>query len=223
MPFGSTSGIVPIMARTIQQIGNIGREIPEDREPFPIHLRNEIDNLERQLAHSLPNTSLPVRPFHGMDIETVIDTNLSIAWHVGAHIFYENCINKECGSDAVVGMDEIMVCLDRVEDIKILVQPEIELRDEPITWPAFVTSCNASASRQSWRRWWERMSIYESANINLQWNLIRGIWHMIDESGDGFNWVRFIEGEGDGLVPLDIVIEHLGMDGMSPIWNPSSP
>ncbi|KAJ5604130.1 hypothetical protein N7537_007086 [Penicillium hordei] len=115
------TGFAPIISRTIQEIENIDREIPEDREqepPFPIRLRNEVDNLERQLVHSLPNTSLPVHHLHGIDIETVVD-NLSIARHIGAHIFYERGINKECDPRAVVGMDEISVCLDRVEDIKI--------------------------------------------------------------------------------------------------------
>lgn len=225
MPFGSTKGLEPILESTIQQISVIGRAIPEDPDEGTrarIRHRRPTEMIEHQLLHRLPETTLPVNLFGGSEAETVIDTNLSVAWQIGTHIFYENCINKDCGAGAggVMGMDAILECLDRVEDIKVLFEPDIELRDEPITWPAFVASCNASTSRQAWSRWWERVGIYGSKNIDEQWNLIQGIWGLIDRRGSAFNWVSFLEGEGDGLVPLDIVIESLGMDGMNPIWYP---
>lgn len=76
----------------------------------------------------------------------------------------------------------------------------------PMTWPAFVASCEAEPEdRMVWERWWERVLRYGIANLERQWKVVRGVWEGIDKDGGGnqrIDWIEIFLKEGFRVLPI---------------------
>ncbi|KAK7750662.1 hypothetical protein SLS62_007362 [Diatrype stigma] len=106
------------------------------------------------------------------------------AWHMAALIYYYQCIQRFRVEDLQEEIGFVAEHMHAVEDLKAACRSDRARRMAPITWPAFVASCDAAQggqNRASWRRWWERVQQYNIANIQRQWETVQQIWRRKDE------------------------------------------
>jgi arginine metabolism regulation protein II len=85
--------------------------------------------------------------------------------------------------------------VNKAEDLKSLMDNTGEgISMAPITWPAFVASCNAVRKRRGvWERWWKRVQRYKLGNIGKQWDLVQKIWAILDEAEDQAIWLSWVD------------------------------
>ncbi|KAJ5479792.1 hypothetical protein N7530_005301 [Penicillium desertorum] len=200
--WGSRKGLVPALETVILHVGRLGSELrSRDRgEPIPERLYTLNSVLCGTLRQNFSSGG-PLALFLGADAEVVIDANLKLAWQLAALLYYQNCCSTGLHWSRTfdAAENQILRCLDKVEDIKALLEPDADMRGEPVLWPAFIASCNASTGRPGWQRWWERLlSEYHSYIINRKWRLVQIVWQMADSVGDPhFDWVSFLEPPGE--------------------------
>jgi arginine metabolism regulation protein II len=92
-----------------------------------------------------------------------------------------------------------------VEDIKTKSKLAASVNMAPITWPAFVASCEA-INRDPWTSWWRRVQCYKIANIKLQWKVVQLVWRKRDEldevNSSQFDWGKAVHSMDLSLLPI---------------------
>jgi arginine metabolism regulation protein II len=127
------------------------------------------------------------------------------AWHHAALIYYyrrvQNVPTSELSEEASIVAEH----MHAVETLKATSRSEQASRMAPITWPAFIASCDAT-NRDVWMDWWERVKHYKIANIPRQCDVVKELWERIDEktqSGDGYiDWIMVYKELDITLLPI---------------------
>jgi arginine metabolism regulation protein II len=213
-PFGSLDGAPALTVFAITQIENLAEAIDEsemNNVPLSEYISEGIALLSSQLQEFRPDDNIPLFLSPEMDKQEIINNNLEVAWYLSTCIYYHNRINNTFIVDITFAVNGVLMCLLRAEEIKAQLQPELEHRDDPVTFPAFVACCNA-VDRQHWASWWQAMQEYDSPKLRAQWKAIRIIWYVMDvtqEVGEvDLSWVDIMEGRDASL--LSTRFEELG-------------
>lgn len=128
------------------------------------------------------------------------------AWHLAIVIYYFRRIHRRHGPDHALHVRTIAECMHEVEDIKERGRGADAVRMAPITWPAFIASCEG-LHRDTWTRWWRRVQDYRIANIRRQWEMVEKLWQHKDRLAragrpDAFDWIEAFRGYGLTLMPI---------------------
>lgn len=136
------------------------------------------------------------------------------AWHLAIIIYYFRRIHRCQAPDHAQHVRTIAECMHSVEDIKesaLASSSSLSLhcaavRMAPITWPAFIASCEG-LYRGTWTRWWRRIQCYQIANIRRQWEVVGKLWQhkdIMEQNGrpSAFDWIEVFRGYGQTLMPI---------------------
>ena len=93
--------------------------------------------------------------------------------------------------------------MNRAEDLKTELSNAVA-RPAPITWPAFIASCEAVGEfRQLWSTWWERVRVYHMLSYTEQFHAITRVWSASDEDGSNtFDWRRALKALNIRILPV---------------------
>jgi arginine metabolism regulation protein II len=141
------------------------------------------------------------------DLGVLIFTHQAKAWHAAALIYYYTRIQGAQPTDLIQEITAVAEHMYATEDIKSRLGA---LRQDnpmaPITWPAFVASCNALGNmRQVWTTWWERLQCYKIGNIAKQWSVVQKIWEILDTAknrGIQSDWTKAYDKVGIHILPV---------------------
>lgn len=102
------------------------------------------------------------------------------AWHRAALIYYYRRIQCFNSTDLVNEVQYVAEQMHAAEDAKAQISQDPVTA--PITWPAFIASCEAIGSqRDSFRKWWEGIEKYNIGNITRQWDIVQKLWKRDDQ------------------------------------------
>ncbi|CAI7633436.1 unnamed protein product [Penicillium glandicola] len=226
-PFGSLDGATALTQFAITQTENLAEEIEEYELyniPLPEHLSAGIGSLSTQLQSFRPDDDIQLFLRPGMDAQEIIYNNLEMAWYLSTLVYFHNRINELFLEDVYAVADAILMCLLRAEEFKAEVELELMYRDEPVTFPAFVASCNA-IDRESWAYWWRWIQEYDLPNIKAQWEVIQVIWEIMDETQEvgeaDLSWVEIMQ--GPEIFRLSTMLLYLSTNNGALIENNASP
>ncbi|KXH27001.1 hypothetical protein CNYM01_09426 [Colletotrichum nymphaeae SA-01] len=206
--FGYMYGITPAIAVDIEETCRLAEYLlwyEGTEEPIPEGLLEACESLGDRLC----NWSLDledVRQAMNQDAETLeIFQHHANAWHLAAVIYYHRRIQKCHSENHQQLLAEIAEHMHAVEDIKTRSKSTKTNFMAPITWPAFVASCDAS-ERGPWEHWWERIKCYRVANSRTQWKVVQRLWERRDEleqaGVDTFDWIQAFKDFGIALFPI---------------------
>ncbi|KAF4340169.1 lysyl oxidase 2 3 4 [Fusarium beomiforme] len=117
------------------------------------------------------------------------------AWHGAALIYYYTLIQGFERADLIREVDDVGEYMLNAEDLKSASKNSWQGNSmAPITWPAFIASCNAVRHRRGiWEQWWKRVLCYNLGNMSKQWDLVQKIWGSLDEAEDKGIWLSWAE------------------------------
>ncbi|KAL4746299.1 hypothetical protein BDW72DRAFT_207483 [Aspergillus terricola var. indicus] len=74
----------------------------------------------------------------------------------------------------------------------------------PISWPAFVASCEAvGEQRRQWDRWWSRVRVYGMGNYSKQHATVYRVWRSLDADLDeSMDWREALAAMGLRILPV---------------------
>ena len=78
-------------------------------------------------------------------------------------------------------------------------------RTAPMSWPAFVASCEARTvgARNLWTDWWSRrVAGYCVGNFSRQWSIVQEVWEIIDSNPKITNWREALRVLGKPVLPI---------------------
>ncbi|KAH8879203.1 hypothetical protein GQ53DRAFT_586424, partial [Thozetella sp. PMI_491] len=182
--YGITSSVTVAIQKTCR-LSEFLLRCEANQEPIPDGLLDACETLGEQLlswsfeleAASFMSTSSSEMGF--------IFKNHAQAWHTAALIYYYHRIQRYGGDDLVDESERVAEYMHAIEEAKAQSKVDETRRMAPITWPAFIASCQAM-NRGRWREWWERVQHYGIANIKRQWEIVQHIWRkrdMIKQAG----------------------------------------
>lgn len=206
-PFGSLEGAPLLTQFAITQTEKLAETIEryeKDDLPVPEHLTASISQLSSHLEEFQPDNDIELFLGPGMDPEQIVYNNLEVAWYVSACLYFYNRLDNTFIDDVPFFVNTILMCLLRAEEIKTLVEPDVLRRRVPITFPAFVASCNAT-KRDPWVGLWNTIQQYENDVANSQWMTVQHLWDLMRytaESGVDLTWVELMRGLGEAEVRL---------------------
>lgn len=141
------------------------------------------------------------------DSRMAVFTRQAKAWHAAALIYYCTRIQHVQRADLIPEVDHVAEYAQAAEDIKS--RSETVGQGEsmaPITWPAFVASCNATSDRRDvWKKCWERMLCYKLENVSKQWDVVQQIWQILDvaeRQGNYLSWTEAYHIVGINILPV---------------------
>ncbi|KAF5660656.1 type I transaminase [Fusarium heterosporum] len=179
-------GIKPSIAVAINRTCRLAEYLVRIREEGEQQMSDDFLEDCEQLGDMLESWRLeeesPTSISSDDDLGVLIFTHQAKAWHSAALIYYYTRVQGAQPTDLVQEINAVAEHMYATEDIKSRSDP---LRQDnpmaPITWPAFVASCNALGNmRQVWRTWWESLHHYKIGNIAKQWSVVERIWEVLD-------------------------------------------
>ncbi|CAG8204163.1 unnamed protein product [Penicillium olsonii] len=110
------------------------------------------------------------------------------AFHYASRIYYFRSIQK-CPREALqLEQQETLAAMEEAENIKA-VSVKSKSAPAPITWPAFVASCEATGEyRMLWDNWWKRVERYQMKNFAKQRMILQLVWAELDKSMVDVDW-----------------------------------
>ncbi|KAI7370830.1 hypothetical protein KC354_g970 [Hortaea werneckii] len=149
----------------------------------------------------------PLNPFSTMELENEqmlpIARAQEEAFHAATRIYYSRSIQSCPREDLNSEQRTVLDAMNRAENLKEELSNAIA-RPAPITWPAFIASCEAAGDfRQLWSAWWERVRIYHMLSYAEQSRAITRVWSAIDEDGStAFDWRRALKALNIRILPV---------------------
>lgn len=125
------------------------------------------------------------------------------AFHVATRIYYSRSIQSCPREDLNSEQRTVLDAMNRAEDLKTELSNAVA-RPAPITWPAFIASCEAVGEfRQLWSTWWERVRVYHMLSYTEQFHAITRVWSASDEDGSNtFDWRRALKALNIRILPV---------------------
>lgn len=106
------------------------------------------------------------------------------AFAAAARIYYFRSVQFCRREDLHEEQDEVLVAMNEAEDLKATLGGAVSM-PAPITWPAFVASCEAvGEARAKWDAWWCRIQRYQMKSYQQQSRAVHQVWARLDEQRD---------------------------------------
>ena len=120
-----------------------------------------------------------------------------------ATLIYHLRTIQQCNRAHLRGeQQKVLEAMNRAEDLKTWHQRNTYWA-APITWPAFIASCEAvKEDREAWACWWNRVQTYGLANYAKQWRMVRQVWTEQDIADDGTDWRKLLFDMGVRIIPV---------------------
>ncbi|KAM0716241.1 hypothetical protein Q7P37_007686 [Cladosporium fusiforme] len=119
------------------------------------------------------------------------------AFHHAALIYYYRSIQKCAREDLHMEQKAVLAAMNEAESLKKAAPGDVAM-PAPITWPAFMASCEAVGDeREGWREWWQQIQRYKMANYASQQDIVLQIWQEMDKVEGCQDWREL-------LVALDV-------------------
>ncbi|KIW17587.1 hypothetical protein PV08_04782 [Exophiala spinifera] len=197
-------GITPSIARAIFKITELSNSLAYYRhtsQDVPQSLLAECERVGDELAfwtvESEPLSSIEEQTTSSM--QAIAHAQVS-AFYNATLIYYFRSI-QDC--DRRTLREEQTACLDamnRAEDLKEgCVRNSTSGFAAPISWPAFVASCEAvGEQRKRWEKWWARVQSYRVENYARQRDMVYKIWDALDARAEESQ-----TGHGSAAKPTD--------------------
>lgn len=110
------------------------------------------------------------------------------AFHHAALIYYYRSIQQCARRDLHSEQLAVLAAMDEAESLKRSAGDDVAM-PAPITWPAFIASCEAvGEDRVGWREWWARIQRYRMYNYARQQEIVHKIWEETDRSNAPSDW-----------------------------------
>jgi arginine metabolism regulation protein II len=123
------------------------------------------------------------------------------AFHNAALIYYYRSIQECARSCLHQEQQAVLTAMNEAEDLKVSFGKHTSF-PAPITWPAFVASCEAvGEERHSWDKWWRRLEVYGMRNYHRQYATVRSIWGKLGED-EIRDWREVLDTVGLRILPV---------------------
>jgi hypothetical protein len=87
-----------------------------------------------------------------------------------------------------VEQENILLAMNEAEDLKLCLIKDSSV-PAPLTWPAFIASCEAIGEyRQRWNEWWVRVEKYRLKSFSKQHSIVQQVWKKLDRSESLTDW-----------------------------------
>ncbi|KAL3439749.1 fungal-specific transcription factor domain-containing protein [Aspergillus insuetus] len=126
------------------------------------------------------------------------------AFYHTALIYYYRSIQQCARSYLHREQQAVLAAMNEAEDLKFSRGWEMgpSLFPAPITWPAFVASCEAvGGDRELWREWWGRVQRYGMRNYRQQFSTVCSIWGKLDND-ETTDWREALAEMGLRILPV---------------------
>lgn len=195
MCFEHMYGITATIATAIQETCRLAEHLSyytNTHEAIPTSLLDACTTLEELLlSYTLEAETVTSLTITDPEMLSVF-IHQANAWHAAALIYNYRRINHCDRKCLVKEIERVAKHMHAIEDAKASSCADIANRT-PMTWPAFVASCEAT-ERDTWRRWWERVQCYGIANYRRQWDIVQQIWEASDRElfGPSVDWTNIV-------------------------------
>ncbi|CAG8106900.1 unnamed protein product [Penicillium nalgiovense] len=123
------------------------------------------------------------------------------AFHNAALIYYYRSIQQCARSCLHQEQQAVLTAMNEAEDLKVSFGRQTSF-PAPITWPAFVASCEAvGEERRSWDIWWRRLEVYGMRNYHRQYATVHSIWGKLGED-ETRDWREVLDTVGLRILPV---------------------
>jgi arginine metabolism regulation protein II len=122
------------------------------------------------------------------------------AFHSAVLIYFHRAVLNEEPKHLDDEVRFILSNLTAAEDLKDQYMGG-DKRTAPMSWPAFIASCEAS-DRQPWVEWWTRIQEYKIGNFRRQWMVVQELWDIMDKEDNVNNWKDALEKSGILVLPI---------------------
>ncbi|KAF4991500.1 hypothetical protein FGRMN_7774, partial [Fusarium graminum] len=205
--YGIKPSIAVAINRTCRLAEHLVRIREEGDEQMPDAFLVDCEDLGDMLESWRLEEESPTSISSDDDFGVLIFTHQAKAWHSAALIYYYTRIQGSQPKDLVQEINAVAEHMYATEDIKSRLGA---LRQDnpmaPITWPAFIASCNSLENmRQVWRAWWESLHHYKIGNIAKQWSVVEKIWEVLDiakNRGVQSDWTMAYDIVGIDVLPV---------------------
>ncbi|TID20921.1 hypothetical protein E6O75_ATG05686 [Venturia nashicola] len=191
-------GITPTIATAIQETCRLADHLTfysNVKEPVPSGLLEACETLDQTLL----SWTLEIETetyISSRDTELLsIFVHQANAWHRAALIYNSRRIHHRSREDLADEVAQVAQHMHAIEDVKVTSNADMASRGAPMTWPAFVASCDAlSSKRDIWRHWWERVQCYHIANYSRQWEVVQKVWEArdLETIGKSADWIDIL-------------------------------
>lgn len=125
------------------------------------------------------------------------------AFHSAAMIYYYRSIQK-CARECLrLEQRNAITAMNEAEDLKDSFCKDTSSFPAPITWPAFIASCEAiDEDRQDWDKWWSRVQRYQMGNYSRQQSIVHGVWAQLDNSEVSMDWREALSAMNLRIIPV---------------------
>jgi hypothetical protein len=201
-------GVTPAIAASIQDACVLAEDLQSyqaDDTPPPESLLRRREQLSQfLLSWSFDSEFFALSAIDNVDMLDIFRHHAE-AWHQAALIYFNRRVSKSPSSSMMTLIDRVARKMHAVEDIKARSKLGASVNMAPITWPAFVASCEA-IDREPWKAWWRRVQCYKIANIKLQWKVVQLVWRQRDQldvvKSSHFDWSKAVQTMNLSLLPI---------------------
>lgn len=195
-------GITPFIAKAISKNFELSQHLAYHRDSYPEGLLDACEMLhEELLTWAVDNENFSsIENRAGPELEVV--KAQATAFYYSTLIYHYRSIQGCTRHELVKEQQAILAAMNLAEDLK----GQLRKQDHwaaPITWPAFIASCEATGEyRQQWDLWWDRVQSYGLANYTKQRTIVHEVWTADPEYSPDFDWRATLSGMGIRVIPL---------------------
>ncbi|OJJ07631.1 hypothetical protein ASPVEDRAFT_46894 [Aspergillus versicolor CBS 583.65] len=204
----SIAGAIFTIYRLSQYVAYYRDQSPRPEQEFPATLLEACEALADALGSYTITTETfsSISPTEAEGHMVDIARAQAKAFHNAALIYYYRSI-QQCSRDCLYQEQRaVLDAMNEAEELKVK-SPTAGSGEQssfpaPITWPAFVASCEAvGEERQAWDGWWRRVQGYGMRNYGQQYETVCRIWERMDENESG-DWREILAGLGVRILPV---------------------
>ena len=196
-------GITPSIARDILKVYRLTQYIAyyKDQE-YPETLLQACETLGDELCSwrisSEPFSTIDPKQEHMLEIARA----QAKAFYYAALIYYYRSVQKCTRECLHLEQQAAIAAMNEAEDLKLAFGKDSSL-PAPITWPAFIASCEAvDEDRQHWDKWWNRVQKYRMGNYSKQQNIVRTVWAELDNGETAIDWREVLAAMNLRIIPV---------------------
>lgn len=207
--YAFTYGITPTVTLAINEVCHLSKHLTRfqlESKSLPDEFLEACEDLGSILETWRLEDEGSTAVFTGDEMSSSVFSHYAKGWHEAALIYYYTIIQGIKRADLTRVVDDVGEYVNKAEDTKLLMDNTREgISMAPITWPAFVASCNAVRERRGvWERWWKRVQRYKLGNISKQWDLVQKIWAILDEAENQATRLSWVDAYN--MADLDILL-----------------
>jgi arginine metabolism regulation protein II len=123
------------------------------------------------------------------------------AFHYASLIYYYRSVQNCDRETLTMEQEATLTAMNEAEDLKEnLIEPSS--RPAPISWPAYIASCEAvRGQREEWKKWWIRVQSYRLKSFSKQYATIQKVWENLDRHQTS-DWRKELEALNIHIIPV---------------------